>query len=53
MSVSVHELPDCGLAHAAQPGKVRVQRQLRLPPEAGLHAKRGQTIRPVFRDSGK
>ena len=34
----VPELPDLGPADAAEPGQVRVQRQLRVSAEAGLHA---------------
>ena len=40
------QLPDGGPAHAAQPGQVRVQRRLRIPPQTRVHVPRGQAVRP-------
>ena len=38
--VGLAKLPDSRLAHATEPGQVRVQWQLRLPAQAGFHETR-------------
>ncbi|GIY97014.1 hypothetical protein CEXT_714791 [Caerostris extrusa] len=43
----------CRPGHAAELGHLRIQRPMRLPPEAGLHAQDGSQVRPLHRVHGR